>query len=75
MIEKLEAIIGHIQFLWNNVQDLADISGDVWLGLFTAAIVFRVVYAAFGHAPMTGAEAAAYGSAIGSFAYSNKGPK
>lgn len=58
---------------WDWVQSMFDIDGDVWLGLFTAAIVFRLVYSAFGHVPITGAEAAAYGSAIGSFAYSNTG--
>jgi sugar/nucleoside kinase (ribokinase family) len=60
---------------WDYLQSLADVDGDCWLGLFTAAIVFRLVAAAFGKAAITAAEAAAYGSAIGAFAYSNKGPR
>lgn len=64
-----------LQAYWNKVQDFLDISGDVWMGLFTAAIVARTVYAAFGHNPLTAAESAAYASAVTAFAYSNKGPK
>jgi hypothetical protein len=64
-----------LQALWNRIQDFLDISGDVWLGLMTATIVFRWIYAALGHAPITAAESAAYASAVTAFAYSNKGPK
>lgn len=64
-----------IQAIWNKVQDFLDISGDVWMGLFTAAIVFRTLYAALGHVALTTAESAAYASAVTAFAYSNKGPK
>lgn len=60
---------------WDYVQSLLDIDGDVWMGLFTGVVVLRLVLAAFGKAALTAAEAAAYGSAIGAFAYSNKGPK
>lgn len=60
---------------WDYIQGLLDIDGDVWMGLYTLVIVVRLGLAAFGHAPINGAEAAAYGSAIGAFAYSNKGPK
>ncbi len=65
----------NIQVFWNKIQDFLDISGDVWLGLMTATVVFRWVYAALGHVPMTAAESAAYASAVTAFAYSNKGPK
>lgn len=63
-----------IKAWWDYVQSLLDIDGDIWMGAFTAAIIFRLVLAAYGHAPITGAEAGAYGSAIGAFAYSNRGP-
>jgi hypothetical protein len=62
-----------LQTLWNKIQDFLDISGDVWLGLMTATVVFRWVYAALGHIPMTAAESAAYASAVTAFAYSNRG--
>lgn len=64
-----------IQAIWDKIQAFLDISGDVWMGCFTAAIVFRTIYAALGHVAITAAEAAAYASAVSAFAYSNKGPK
>jgi hypothetical protein len=64
-----------LQSVWNKIQDFLDISGDCWLGLMTATVVFRWIYAAIGHAPMTAAESAAYASAVTAFAYSNRGPK
>ncbi len=64
-----------LQEYWNKIQDFLDISGDVWLGLMTLTVVFRWIYAAMGHTPMTAAESAAYASAVTAFAYSNKGPK
>jgi len=60
---------------WDYLQSLLDLDGDVWMGLFTLTIIVRIALGAFGHSPLTAAEAAAYGSAIGAFAYSNKGPK
>jgi hypothetical protein len=68
-------MLDKIQNIWNRIQDLLDISGDVWLGLMTAAVVFRWLYAAMGHTPMTAAESAAYASAVSAFAYSNRGSK
>ena len=64
-----------LQGLWNKIQDFLDISGDVWMGALTATVIFRVIYAAFGHVPITPAESAIYASAVTAFAYSNKGPK
>lgn len=54
---------------------LLDLPGDTWMSLFTASMVLRIFMVLDGKAPLTAAEAAAYGSAIGAFAYSNKGPK
>ncbi len=68
-------MIDRAKLVWDKVQGLLDIDGDVWLGLMTATVVFRWVYAALGHAPMTAAESAAYASAVTAFAYSNRGPK
>lgn len=66
MADKLKA-------LWQYIQDLMDVSGDSIMMVLTSAFIFRVVYAAFGHAALNPSEAAMYASAIGSFAYSNKG--
>lgn len=60
---------------WEYVQDLIALNGDTWMAAFTAAIITRVLLAGFGHAALTVSEAAVYSSAIGAFAYSNKGPK
>jgi hypothetical protein len=68
-------MIDNLQVLWNKIQDLLDISGDCWMGALTATVIFRVVFAAFGHVPITMAESMVYGSAVTAFAYSNRGPK
>jgi hypothetical protein len=60
---------------WEYVQDLLDVRGDVIMMAYSSVMIARVALAAFGHAALTAAEAAAYASAIGAFAYSNKGPK
>lgn len=58
--------------LWQDVQNFFDVSGDMWMALMTGAIVFRFIYTALGHAPLSTAEAAAYASAVATFGYSNK---
>lgn len=68
MGEKFKAI-------WSYIQDLLDVRGDVIMLAFSSAMIFRVVLSAFGHAALGPSEAAVYASAIGAFAYSNKGPK
>lgn len=68
-------MIDRIQAIWNKIQDLFDISGDLWMGLFTAVILARLVLVLKGYHSMTTAEAGTYGSAVMAFAYSNKGPK
>lgn len=68
-------ILQKIKEHWDAVQKIFDIDGDVYLGIFTLAIIFRLVLAGYGRAPINMAEAAAYGSAIGAFAYSNRGPR
>lgn len=62
-----------IQYYWDKVQDLFDISGDLWMGIFTAIILVRLVYVLKGGKPLSTSEAAVYASAVGAFAYSNKG--
>ena len=60
--------------LWNYIQDLMDVRGDVIMMAMTSAFIFRVVYAAWStHPGLNASEAAMYASAIASFAYSNKG--
>lgn len=68
-------MIAKIQAVWDKVQDLLDIEGDVWMGFFTAFILWRILAVLSGHAPLTNAEAGAYSSAVAAFAYSNRGPK
>lgn len=65
-----------IQALWNYVQGLLDVRGDVVMLAMSAVFILRVLVSMFPKfPPLTASEAAVYGSAIGSFAWSNKGPK
>lgn len=66
-------MIDKIQALWDKVQDLFDISGDCWMGLFTLVILMRLLLVLKGYHSMTTAEAGTYGSAVLAFAYSNHG--
>jgi hypothetical protein len=69
-------MLDKIQYYWDKVQDLFDVSGDMWMGLFTAFILVRIIAVLTRHAPpLTSAEAATYSSAVAAFAYSNKGGK
>lgn len=60
---------------WSRLNDVLDLPGGTWMSLFTAGVVLRIFMVLDGKAPLTAAEAAAYGSAIGAYAYSNRGPK
>lgn len=62
-----------IQLYWDKIQALCDISGDCYMGLFTIAILVRIMLVLKGYSPMTSAEAGTYGSAVIAFAYSNRG--
>jgi hypothetical protein len=64
-----------IKQAWMYIQDLADVRGDTIMAAMSTVFIARVAYSAFGHPALTASEAAFYGSAIASFAYSNKGPK
>lgn len=55
---------------WDYVQSLLDIDGDVVMLVFTAGIIWKIL-----HAGLNASDAAAYASAVGCFAYSNKGTK
>lgn len=68
-------MLDKIKQTWEYLQDLADVRGDCIMLAYSSAMIARTMLAAFGHAPLGAAEAAAYGSAIAAFAYSNKGPK
>lgn len=59
-----------IKAWWDYIQLLLDIDGDCWLGLFTLVVVYKVA-----HGGLNISDAAAYGSAVGAFAYSNNKPK
>jgi hypothetical protein len=62
-VDKLKAY-------WDYIQSLLDIDGDVVMLGFTGAVIYKIL-----HHGLTPSDAAAYASAIGCFAYSNKGPK
>lgn len=55
---------------WDHIQSFLDIDGDIWLGAFTIAIIWKIL-----HSGLLMPDAMAYGSAIAAFAYSNKGPR
>lgn len=61
--------------IWEYLQDLLDINGDVIMMAMSSVFIVRVAMSAFGYPSLTASEAAFYGSAIASFAYSNKGSK
>ncbi len=65
-----------IKAFWSYLQDLADIRGDCVMLAMSTVFILRVLVSMFPKfPPLTPSEAAVYGSAIGSFAWSNKGPK
>jgi ABC-type transporter Mla maintaining outer membrane lipid asymmetry permease subunit MlaE len=64
-----------VKAFWDYIQSLLDVSGDVWLGFFTACVLLRLILVIKGYPGLTMPEATAYSFAVGAFAYSNKGPK
>jgi hypothetical protein len=64
-----------VQEYWNKVQKFLDVDGDVWMGLFTAFILARLILVLKGYPPLTLPESGAYSSAVGAFAYSNRKDK
>lgn len=62
--------------LIDKLQELIDLHGDTWLGIFTALVMVRIAMAAFRFPPLTTSEAVAYGSCVTAFAATNiGGPK
>jgi len=57
-----------IKSYWEYIQDLLDVNGDVLMLLFTLVIIYKVA-----HGGLTSSDAMVYGSAVGCFAWSNKG--
>lgn len=66
----LEELAAKFVLVWEWIQDRLDISGDVVMLGFTGAVVFKMLYG-----KLTPADAAAYGSAIAAFGYSNASKK
>lgn len=62
-----------IKELWNYVQDLLDVRGDVIMLAMSSVFIMRVAMAAFGKPGLNASEAAMYASAIAAFSYSNTG--
>jgi len=61
--------------LWLDAQKIIDLKSDTWMGLFTLLILVRIALVLRGHQALSASEAATYASAIGCFAYSNRGDK
>ena len=53
---------------WDFIQSLLDIDGDVVMLIFTGAVIWKIL-----HGGLNLNDAAAYGSAVTCFAYSNRG--
>lgn len=68
-------MIDKIQAYWNKIQTLLDIDGDVWVGAFAFVFIVRLLAPFKGYPHLTASEAAVWSATIGSFAYSNRGPK
>jgi hypothetical protein len=69
MFDKIKTLLGTAKDIVDRFTDVIDLSGGVWLALFTGSIIWRVV-----HGPALGAsEAAVYASAVGAYAASNIG--
>jgi hypothetical protein len=66
-------VLDKIKVYWDWIQSLFDIDGDIWMGVFTAIILVRLVYVLKGGPALSTSESAVYASAVGAFAYSNKG--
>jgi len=64
-----------IKWYWDYIQSLLDVRGDVVMLAMSGVFIIRVFAVLLGYPPITSSEAMMYGSAIGSFAYSNRGPK
>lgn len=65
-----------IKQIWVYIQDLLDVRGDAIMAVMSSVFIARVALSALPKfPPITIAEATFYGSAITSFAYSNRGPK
>lgn len=62
-----------VKEIWEYIQGLLDINGDVIMLAFSTVIMLRIVMAMLGKAELNANEAAVYGSAVVAFAYSNKG--
>lgn len=62
-----------IKRFWDRLQVLLDVRGDCIMLFLSLIFGVRVIGVMQGFPPLTASEAAFYASAIGAFAYSNKG--
>lgn len=53
---------------WDYIQSLLDVDGDVVMLLFTAGVLYKMMLGT-----LTATDAVVYSSAVGCFAYSNRG--
>lgn len=68
--ERRMQMMSNIKHYWDYVQSFFDIDGDCVMALFTAAIVWKIL-----HRGLNPSDAAAYGSAVAVFGYSNVNKK
>jgi hypothetical protein len=55
--------------IWERLQEFLDISGDAWMSIFTALVLYKMM-----HNGLTMFDATVYGTAVSAFAYSNRQP-
>ena len=66
-------MLDKIKSYWEYAQSLLDIDGDVVMLFFTGAIILRLIMVRYGWPQLNLHESTVYASAIGCFAYSNRG--
>jgi hypothetical protein len=62
-----------IKQVWDYIQSFLDVRGDVVMLFMSIAFVLRVLAVLKGYPGLNPSESALYASAIGAFAWSNKG--
>lgn len=75
MIAKLQILLGNVQTVWKMIQNVLSIKGGLYVDLFGLVMVVRLLAVLKGFPPVSGAEAAVWGTTVGSLAYTNGGPK
>jgi hypothetical protein len=75
MLEKLNVFLTQAKSVFAGFQDLVKVPGGLYVDLFGLVMVVRLLAVLKGFPPVSAAEAAVWGTTVGSLAYSNGGPK